>query len=119
MKRITKYGFLIFGITILVWILLKGSIVYERFDSESWKNWRESETELSLRWDMMNNLRNKHELIGKNKSEIIELLGIPNTKLEYEFGYYLGMARYGIDIGNLTIKFNEKGTVTEFKVRRS
>ncbi len=119
MKRVIKYGFLIFGAIILIGFALKGNITHEKFNSEKWKNWTETEEEWSLRWDMMNSLRNKHELTGKNKSEIIELLGEPDSKTESEFGYYLGMAKHGIDVGNLTIKFDEKEKVSKIKVRRS
>ncbi len=71
-------------------------------------------------WDMMNSLRNNHELRGKSKTEIIELLGIPETKNESEFGYYLGMStKHGIDTGHLTIKFDKNGKVIEFNVRHS
>ncbi len=119
MKRIVKYGFLIFVAIILIGFALKGNITHEKFDSEKWKNWKETEAEMSLRWDMMNSLRNQHELKGKTKSQIIELLGEPESKFEYEFGYYLGMAKHGIDIGNLTIKFDGEEKVTEIKVGRS
>ncbi len=100
----------------LIGFALTGNITHKQFDSEKWKNWSESESEWSLRWDMMNSLRNNHELKGKSKTEIIELLGIPETKNESEFGYYLGMSKRGINTGSLTIKFNEKGIVTYFKV---
>jgi len=119
MKRVIKSGFLIFGVIILIGFVLKGNITHKKFDSEKWKNWTETEKDLSLRWDMMNSLRNKHELTGKTKSEIIELLGEPDLKFESEFGYYLGMAKHGIDIGNLTIKFDTNEKVSEIKVRRS
>ena len=83
------------------------------------KNWTESEAEWSLRWDMMNSLRNNHQLKGKTKAEIIELLGEPEIKTDAEFGYYLGMAKHGIDVGNLAFIFGENGKVKEFYVRRS
>ncbi|SIS70076.1 hypothetical protein [Belliella pelovolcani] len=53
------------------------------------------------------------------KDEIIELLGEPESQYQNEFSYYLGMEKRGIDIGTLTIKFNEEGKVTNYKVRRS
>ena len=118
MKRIVKYGFLIFGILILIGFALKGNITHEQFESEKWKNWTESESEWSLRWEMMNSLRNNHELKGKSKTEIIELLGIPETKAGSEFGYYLGMAKHGIDTGHLTIYFDQNKKVSKIKVHR-
>lgn len=119
MQRILKYGVLVIGVIALVGFLLKGKITHEPFDSNKWKNWEETETTWSLRWDMMNSLRNKHELKGKTKTEIIELLGEPERKTNSEFSYYLGMAKFGIDIGTLTIKFDETENVIEFNVRRS
>jgi hypothetical protein len=116
MKRIAKYGLLIFGMLVLIGFALKGNITHERFDSEKWKNWTESEAELSLRWDMMNSLRNNHELTGKTRTEIINLLGKPDSETNSDFRYYLGMSKSGINTGSLTIKFNEKGTVANFKV---
>lgn len=116
MKRAFKYGILIFGVIILIGFTLKGNITHEQFSSEKWINWTESESEWSLRWDMMNNLRNTHELKGKSKREIIELLGKPENKTNLSFRYYLGMAKKGIDTGSLIIKFNEINIVTEFHV---
>ena len=118
LRKALKYGFLIFGLIILVSFALKGNITHEKFDSEKWKNWTETEEEWSLRWDMMNSLRNKHELTGKNKSEIIELLGEPDSKAESEFGYYLGMAKHGIDTGHLTIYFDQNKKISRIKVHR-
>ena len=39
-----------------------------------------TENELSLRWDMMNSLRNNYKLIGMSRTEIINLLGQPNNE---------------------------------------
>ena len=82
MKRITKYGFLIFGAIILVGFALSGNITHEQFDSVKWKNWTETERKMSMRWDMMNSLRNTHELKGKTRTELTKLLGNPETKFE-------------------------------------
>ena len=101
---------------ILIGFVLKGNITHEKFDSEKWKNWTESESEWSLRWDMMNSLRNNYELKGKSKTEIIELLGKPDSKTKTDFRYYLGMSKRGINTGSLTIEFNENGIVTDFSV---
>jgi outer membrane protein assembly factor BamE (lipoprotein component of BamABCDE complex) len=118
MKRITKYGFLIFGAIILVGFALSGNITHEQFDSVKWKNWTETERKMSMRWDMMNSLRNTHELKGKTRTEITKLLGNPETKSESEFRYYLGMAKYGIDTGHLTIYFDRNKIVSNIKVHR-
>ena len=103
------------GLLILIGFALKGRVTHEKFDSEKWKNWTESETEWSLRWDMMNSLRNNYDLTGMSKNEILKLLGEPESKTENECGYYLGFSKRGINTGRLTIKFdNDK--VTDFSV---
>lgn len=119
MNRTFKIGLLSILILILIAFALKGRITHEEFNSDRWKNWKNSEAEWSLRWDMMNSLRNNYELKGMTKDEIIELLGEPESLSQKEFSYYLGMAKWGIDIGTLTIKFNETGKVTNYQVRRS
>jgi len=111
-----KYGILTIGVIILIGFTLKGRITHERFDSDKWKNWTESETEWSLRWDMMNSLRNNYKLKGMTKDEIIGLLGEPESKTEVEFGYYLGYSKRGINTGRLTIKFDKNNTVIDYSV---
>jgi hypothetical protein len=117
MKKVVKYGFLIFGIIILIGFALRGNIIHEKFDSEEWKNWTETEWTATLRWDMINSLRNTHELKGKTKTEITELLGEPDEgKSDLKYRYFLGMAKHGIDTGSLIIKFDENDLVTDFYV---
>lgn len=85
------------------------------FDSKKWKNANNNEENWSLRWDMSNDLINNHSLIGKDTTEIFELLG--KTNLEF-FKYYsyaryaLGPCRTGINDGTLTLVI-VKGKVTE------
>ena len=116
MNKKFKYGILTIGVVILIAFAFKGKITHEQFDSEKWINWTESEAELSLRWDMMNSLRNNYELTGKTKKEILQLLGKPESETNSDFRYYLGMSKHGINTGSLTIKFNEIGIVTDFSV---
>ena len=111
-----KYWFLAIGLLIAVGIGLKGRITHEQFDSDKWKNWIISENEFSLRWDMMNSLRKKHSLKGMTSNEIIELLGEPDAKSQNLFKYQLGYSKHGINIGILTINFNENNTVVGFSV---
>lgn len=119
MKKELKYSLVVLGVitSIFFVIYLRRHITYEEFSSEKWKNWIETESTSSLRWDMMNSLRNKHELKGKTKAEIIELLGEPNENNTKEnFRYYLGMAKHGIDTGSLVIKFDENDLVVDYYV---
>lgn len=116
MKRNLNIGFASIFILIIIALSLKGRITHEKFDADRWKNWTESETEWSLRWDMMNSLRNNYKLTGMTKDEIIDLLGEPESQTPTKFTYYLGMAKKGIDTGRLTIQFNENGKVINYMV---
>lgn len=108
---------LIVVILILSAVLLRGKIPHEKFNSELWKTANlNSEENMTLRWDMMNDLRNKHKLVGLTKKEIIELLGDPGDTASSEFRYYLGYSKTGINTGTLIITFNDKNIVTEIRV---
>lgn len=104
------------GVTILIGFILKGRITHEQFNSDKWKNWTESETEWSLRWDMMNSLKNNYELKGMTKAQIIKLLGEPESKTEKKFRYYLGYSKHGINTGRLIIIFDKNNTVIDYSV---
>ncbi|WP_347157104.1 hypothetical protein [Pontibacter chitinilyticus] len=96
---------------------MKGNIPYKQFNSEDWKKADlKSEANWSLRWDMMNSLRKTHELVGKNKSEIIKLLGEPQSKTSSSFRYYLGYSKNGINTGSLIITFDAADHVITYKV---
>jgi hypothetical protein len=115
LSKKVKYGILTIGLIILIGLGLKGRISHENFDSEKWKNWMDSETEWSLRWDMMNSLRNNYDLKEMSKNQVLKLLGEPESKTENEFRYYLGYSKRSINTGSLTIKF-ENNKVTDFSV---
>lgn len=85
------------------------------FDSERWKNWKETEAEMSLRWNMVSDLEDKYELEGMTPGEIVELLGEPDSKSRTEWAYYLGMAGHGIDTGTLSLTI-ENGRVRSFRI---
>lgn len=101
-------------ILILIFILgfgLRGKVSGEKFDSQKWKTTdMNSENDFSLRWDMMNSLRNNYNLNGMKKSEIINLLGNPDSifSTPQKFRYFLGYAHSGIDTGSLIIKFKDE-----------
>ena len=112
-----KYAFVAILVFITIVFSLKGRISYVQFDSDKWKNWTPSlESEWSLRWDMMNSLRNNYKLKEMNKTEIVKLLGKPTSKSDYEFIYSLGYTNRGINTGSLTIKFNKNNKVFEYSV---
>ena len=104
-------------IALLCIISIKGRFVHEKFDSHVWKTANlNKEENWSLRWDMMNDLRNRHKLVGMTKKEIIDLLGKPDGSTKSEFRYYLGYSKTGINTGTLTISFDEKEIVTVIDV---
>ena len=97
---------------------LRGKLSGEKFESEKWKTSDlNDENNQSLRWDMMNSLRNNHNLIGLSKNEIISLLGKPDENFTNEktFRYYLGYSHTGINTGSLIIEF-ENGIVKNYSV---
>lgn len=108
---------LIIVVIILTAFVLRGKIPHEKFNSEVWRTANLNlEENMTLRWDMMNDLRNKHKLVGMTKGEIIELLGDPGDTASSEFRYYLGYSKTGINIGTLIVTFNDKNIVTEIRV---
>jgi len=115
MKKI--YQIILIAIAIIICGFgLRGKISGEKFDSEKWKTADlASEDNASLRWDMMNSLRNNYDLIGMSKSEIITLLGNEGYTTENTFRYYLGYSHSGINTGSLVITF-DNGIVSGISV---
>ncbi len=107
------------SIPILAILLIIGGLFYlnifsfdlakhhKEFNSEEWKNWKESEFEFRLRWEMIGSLNKKHKLKGKYKNEIINLLGKPEPGWKKEFSYNLGLTGNGVNAGVLKILFDE------------
>ncbi|MBL4753387.1 MAG: hypothetical protein JKY52_07325 [Flavobacteriales bacterium] len=114
--RALKLTILSVGLIAILGFLLKARLTHEPFDAEKWKNWTETESTMSMRWDMMNGLRNNYELVGKSKKEIIDLLGEPESKMPSEFRYFLGYSRHGINTGSFTIEFNKEDNVKDHYV---
>jgi hypothetical protein len=117
---------LILGIGSAVYVLFVLSVVVSpgvnnyfsrtEFDSDKWKSWKMTEDKMTLRWDMVHDLQQQHELDGMTEDQVIELLGQPASKDEIEWTYDLGMARRGIDSGILSLTF-ENGKVKGHYVR--
>lgn len=112
-KKMKKTAIIIISIlsVIICGIGLRGKISGEKFDSHKWKATKlENENDFSLRWDMMNSLRNNYKLLGMSKSEIIKLLGKPDSTFSTPktFRYFLGYAHSGIDTGSLVIEFKNE-----------
>jgi hypothetical protein len=87
----------------------------EKFDSEQWINWTESEMQPALRWNMVNNLIKTETLKGKTVEEIKELLGEPVSESKFSLNYYLGMTGRGINTGSLQFEIKD-GIVVSYSV---
>jgi len=113
MKRKLIYLFVITVLVIAVYFLR--FLFNVPFNSEKWKNWTESESSPSERWEMIHDLKRDDRLIGKTVNEIIGLLGKPNKTEEKKFIYYLGYTGNGINTASLIVCFNN-GIVSDLKV---
>lgn len=85
------------------------------FDSQTWIEWKETESTLKVRWNMTHDLTNNYNLVGKNVSDLKKLLGIPSVENNNEIVYYLGMTGNGINTGALTFKILD-GVVIGYKI---
>lgn len=124
--RIVKTTGLLLAIGVGVYFLFVLSVAFKptlynyfsrtEFNSEKWRNWEMTEDTMTLRWDMVDDLQNNYELDGMTETEIIKLLGEPESKTIIEWIYDLGMARRGINTGTLSLTF-ENGKVKTHHVR--
>lgn len=108
-------GYVLFVATMLFSPMVQDYVNRTGFDSGKWKNWEESENELTLRWDMVSDLTSNYELVGLTIQEVENLLGTPDQSTKNSYAYYLGSL--GIDTGTLFLTI-ENGVVTEYDVHR-
>lgn len=103
----------LFCIISMCMFLSCGKISGDNFDSNKWKHADlYSEENWSLRWDMMNSLRNNYHLTGMSKSEVIQLLGEPDEgRNSNSFCYGLGYTHTGINAGSLTLLFENERVI--------
>lgn len=106
-----------------IFILIAGLFLFNRFveptkfDSEEWKKWSTGpQYDMSLRWDMMNNLRDNYDLNQKPRKDLVELLGEPDSINSGNYVYILGMAKHGVEEGYLIIEFDNANNVSKFYV---
>ena len=122
-KRIIAFVSISVAIYVLVIVLyfLSPSIsdFFNRtdFNSNEWIEWEDTEFTQKLRWNMIHDLTNNHNLIGKSASQIKDLLGEPDYEGKTEMSYYLGLTGFGINTGSLTLKFRN-GVVVDFNVHQ-
>lgn len=100
------------SIVFIIILFLLNSCTDISFDSEEWKNWKENESNMHMRWDMTDDLIQNYNLVGKTHQEIKELLGKPSSGVSNskdDYLYDLGPCRSGIDYGTLYLEFkNDK-----------
>lgn len=88
------------------------------FESKKWKNAPVKGEEMSIRWEMSNDLLENYHLMGKDTIEIFQLLGKEGLDC---YGdkciamYTLGPCRRGIDYGTLELTFKQGKVVDIFK----
>ena len=102
-----------------IFLVSCGHLGGTKFDSNKWKNSDfHKEENWNLRWNMVNDLRNNYNLIGKNKTEIINLLGESYSTFQEpnKMSYYLGYTGTGINTGTLYLILNEENIVTKIIV---
>jgi len=106
----------------VVLVLLKApSIAETEFDSENWKNTAPDWTHDSIRLRMIDDLLDRHQLLGKSRDEIIDLLGEPDDTdyfSDYEMVWWLGPERsfMAIDSEWLLIDLNEREQAVEVRL---
>ena len=91
---------------------VRESLRRQRFDSVAWKSPRATTGDYSLRSRMVDDLLSRRILIGKNKKQILALLGKPDSEVGNQFQYSLGWERGWLKIDGeiLVITLDSKGT---------
>lgn len=99
----------------------------ERFESEKWKQSGGENLLTERRWNMTNDLINSKILVGKNQTEIHELLGNSepvNIYLKSDTRFYPIMEKYKWNVDPdeliyLEISFNKEGLAENIKVYKT
>lgn len=86
------------------------------FDKELWINSKDDRRSLNPRQEMLQDIIRK--LHGKNKQQVISMLGEPDSKNNSELVYYLGGERSFISIDPewLIIFFDKDGVYDKYKI---
>ncbi|MGB0869637.1 MAG: hypothetical protein ACPGSD_08560 [Flavobacteriales bacterium] len=99
-------------------ILVLTTCTDKKFDSFEWKAWSEKTGEFALRWDMCDDLIDKHLLIGMTKEKVVRLLGMPMSdcdKPNCDIIYELGPCRSGINYGSLYLTLKDNKIIKIYK----
>lgn len=98
----------------LVVVLVLTACVPQSFDTETWK------AEPDERKDMVEDLFDRHELVGLTEAEVIVLLGKPEVRKEspLEYEYFLGYeGLMKMSIRLLVLTFDRNGKVIRYWFR--
>jgi|GEM_PF-2393973 len=99
----------------------------EKFESGKWKKGGGENLLTEIRLNMTDDLINSKILVGKNETEIQELLGNPepvNTYLESDTKFYPVMEKYKWNVDPdeliyLEISFNKEGSAENIKIYKT
>lgn len=98
----------------LIWVYTVSYYPNKEFDKELWLKMEDK------RYELVNDLIKNEKLIGKNKIEVIELLGDDYNEIENSINYYIGYepSILGIDPSILIVEF-ENNIVVRVTKRRT
>ena len=105
-------------IILSIFFLILTSCTNKNFNSTEWKAWSEKKGKFALRWDMCDDLIEKHLFIGMTKEKVVGLLGAPMSDCEKPNGdiiYELGPCRSGINYGSLYLTLEGYKVVKIYK----
>ncbi|MCR9249100.1 MAG: outer membrane protein assembly factor BamE [bacterium] len=94
----------------------------QRFNSDEWKKKGLDWWMTDFREKMVGDLIESDTLIGMNREQVIELLGLPESENKTELEYLI-IEKYGFDIdpeyiSNLIVEFDDNGQVRNCKIER-
>ena len=97
----------------------RGGVEAYDFDSAAWKRSLATKGD-ETRLFMVDDLLDKHPLIGRSRNQVVELLGEPDSTpyfRNFEMVYFLGRERraFGLDSEWLVLKVPQ-GTVVEARI---
>jgi len=85
------------------------------FDRKIWLEFADDYVDDNPRASMIRDLQKEHLQVGMSRTEIIELLGEPETKFENsDFSYIVGMwSGFRMDHDGLELYFDQNGNLTD------
>jgi hypothetical protein len=91
------------------------------FESAAWKSKHSTRLEGQLRIQMVDDLLNNYPLTGKDRTEVVNILGEPDENrwfMGWDMVYWLGPERHPISIDSewLVLRIDEEQRVIETKV---